>query len=107
MQELVDQGKDYDEIGRILGIPPGEAYLIATGSPADNSAGTSHAPRQELSNPKHENPTASDEAEEMARQRATTDTPMQQAKVEQSYGENIEEATKPSLFERMKQRFSS
>ena len=106
VQQLVDQGKKSDEIGRILGITAGEAYLIATGSPADNSAGTTQPPRQELSNPRHENPTSSEAAEQMARERATNDKPMQQAKVEQSYQENIEEATKPSLLERIKQRLS-
>ena|SRR5947209_16550081 len=106
VQRLVDEGKDYDEIGRMLGVPPAEAYLIATGSPADNSAGTTHAARQELSNPQVENPTSSEAAEQMARERAQTDKPMQQAKVEQSYQENIEQATKPSLLDRFKGMFT-
>ncbi|MGW4589737.1 hypothetical protein ACWEKJ_20635 [Amycolatopsis thermoflava] len=61
---LVEQGLDYHEIGRRLGIPAGLAYLIATGMPAD--AGDVPAPEerscpgvrtasQDLSNPPVEN----------------------------------------------------
>lgn len=31
------QGAGYPSVGRQLGIPPGKAYLIATGIPADGS----------------------------------------------------------------------
>ena len=105
IQELVEQGKDYEQIGQIFGIPAGEAYLIGTGSPADNSAGVSAPPQQSLSNPTAENPTSSEDAEEMARERAQSDAPMQQAKVEQSYEQNIEQATAPSLLDRIKSFF--
>ena len=37
---LVRAGRSYLQIGRELGIPPGRAYLIATGSPADSSDAT-------------------------------------------------------------------
>lgn len=35
--ELVEQGLDYQEAGTRLGIHPGQAYMIATGIPADGS----------------------------------------------------------------------
>jgi hypothetical protein len=34
---LLRQGRSYEDIGDALGIPPGLAYLIATGLPADGS----------------------------------------------------------------------
>jgi hypothetical protein len=61
---LLHDGRTYQEIGRELGIPPGRAYLIATGQPADASDATgagrdgalrSHA--QQLVNPREVNPT--------------------------------------------------
>jgi hypothetical protein len=33
-RELLDRGLDYAAAGRQLGIPPGQAYLIAAGRPA-------------------------------------------------------------------------
>jgi len=51
---LVAQGLGYPEIGRRLGIPAGQAYLIGTGEPADGHAGNA----QNLANPPHENPTS-------------------------------------------------
>ncbi|MEU8251400.1 hypothetical protein [Nonomuraea sp. NPDC048916] len=63
---LVSQGHDYDEIATTLGIPPGQAYLIATGIPADNSGTLTHDERarpgillshpQRLVNPREVNP---------------------------------------------------
>jgi hypothetical protein len=51
---LVAQGLDYPEIGRRLGIPAGQAYLIGTGTPVDDGhAGNA----QHLANPPHDNPT--------------------------------------------------
>lgn len=35
VRRLVASGRDYAAVGRALGIPPGQAYLIATGMPAD------------------------------------------------------------------------
>ena len=62
---LVAQGVGYPEIGRRLGIPPGQAYLIATGTPADDGHPTDESPRpgtlssaQHLVNPPHQNPTS-------------------------------------------------
>jgi hypothetical protein len=64
VKELIAQGLDYPEIGRRLGVPPGQAYLIGTGTPADGSHSTADEGRpgalpsaQHLANPPHENPT--------------------------------------------------
>jgi hypothetical protein len=37
---LVEHGEDYAEIGESFKIPPGQAYLIGTGSVADGSSAT-------------------------------------------------------------------
>jgi len=37
VQQLLDEGHDYRTAASRLGISPGEAYLIATGRPADGS----------------------------------------------------------------------
>ncbi len=37
VRQLFDEGHDYRVVGERLGIAPGEAYLIATGRPADGS----------------------------------------------------------------------
>jgi hypothetical protein len=34
---LLDEGHSYETAARLLHIPPGQAYLIATGRPADGS----------------------------------------------------------------------
>jgi hypothetical protein len=41
---LVEDGRDYEEAGRQLGVSPGLAYMIATGLPADG--GSSLAPSE-------------------------------------------------------------
>lgn len=35
--ELLDEGHNYETVGRVLHIPPGQAFMIATGLPADGS----------------------------------------------------------------------
>lgn len=69
VRSLLDEGLDYREVGRRLGISPGLAYMIATGLPADGSDAPSPEERrsrrllptsQALSNPEPENPTARD-----------------------------------------------
>ncbi len=35
VRQLLDRGVDYATAGRQLGVPPGQAYLIATGRAAD------------------------------------------------------------------------
>jgi hypothetical protein len=47
VKALIAQGLDYPEIGRRLGVPPGQAYLIGTGRPADGS----HRSGQDAPNP--------------------------------------------------------
>jgi hypothetical protein len=42
---LVDLGRSYQEIGAALGIPPGQAYLIGTGIPADGGGTVTRAQR--------------------------------------------------------------
>ena len=44
VRALLDQGLDYREVARRLGISPGLAYLIATGLPADG--GDAPAPEE-------------------------------------------------------------
>ena len=67
VRQLLGQGLDYQAAGRRLGIPAGQAYLIATGVPADGSdtiPDREMADRddllpvsQRLANPPHHNPT--------------------------------------------------
>ena len=46
VRRLLEQGHDYPEIARRLGVPPGQAYLIGTGMPADGSDTYTDAERQ-------------------------------------------------------------
>ena len=67
VRELVDAGQSYETVGRILRIPPGQAFMIATGLPADGSDSPHPdelrdkpvvpASSQHLVNPPAENPT--------------------------------------------------
>ncbi|MEU4660418.1 hypothetical protein AB0F83_01545 [Micromonospora chalcea] len=87
--ELLDQGRDYREISRLLGIPPGQAYLIATGVPADNGDAVTRSRRertgvlpsrtQRLVNDREVNPTSSPRVHAWIRRRAADDAQMQQA----------------------------
>ena len=45
VRQLLDRGLDYGAIGRELRIPAGQAYMIATGVPAD---GSDSVPDQEM-----------------------------------------------------------
>ncbi|WP_422768788.1 hypothetical protein ACN28C_18485 [Plantactinospora sp. WMMC1484] len=86
---LLEQGHDYPEIARRLGIPAGQAYLIATGVPADNGDGVTREQRdrpgilpsrtQRLVNDREVNPTSSPLVHEWVRRRAAEDRQMQQA----------------------------
>ncbi|HSO97393.1 MAG TPA: hypothetical protein VLP43_00440 [Solirubrobacteraceae bacterium] len=78
--KLVDQGLSYEAIGRELDIPPGQAFMIATGLPADGSdsphpdelrcrpvlPGSS----QHLVNPRPQDPTRNEAVIDWVRQRA-------------------------------------
>jgi len=85
VRELLERGLDYEAVGRQLGIPPGQAYLIATGRAADGSdAPPGHPPgalaaSQQLANPPHENPTSSQSVLDWIAARAAADGPMQGA----------------------------
>ena len=80
MLELLDHGHSYETAARELGIPPGQAFMIATGLPADG--GDAPAPEelrdkrllsgssQHLVNPPPFNPTRSAEVTEWVRERA-------------------------------------
>jgi hypothetical protein len=46
VRRLLEQGHDYPEIARRLGAPPGQAYLIGTGIPADGGDTYTDAERQ-------------------------------------------------------------
>lgn len=46
VRQLLEQGHDYPEIARRLGVPPGQAYLIGTGIPADGGDTYTDAERQ-------------------------------------------------------------
>jgi hypothetical protein len=52
--ELLEAGHSYESVGAMLQVPAGQAYMIATGTPADGSDGH---PRQDLVNPPAHNPT--------------------------------------------------
>jgi hypothetical protein len=80
---LIEGGRSYDEVGPELGIPPGQAYMIATGLPADGSMALSPEERvrpgmlgestQHLSNPPHVNPTTHPRVLAWIRERAARD----------------------------------
>jgi hypothetical protein len=86
---LLQQGLGYEAAGRALGVPAGQAYLIATGLPADGSGtpapeelrrpGVSASSTQHLSSPPARNPTHDDEVRAWVRTRAQADPQMQAA----------------------------
>jgi iron-sulfur cluster repair protein YtfE (RIC family) len=85
IRELLERGLDYSAVGQRLGIPPGQAYLIATGRAADEGdAPPGHPPgalgaSQHLANPPYENPTSSESVLDWIRAQAAADGPMQEA----------------------------
>lgn len=85
---LLDSGLDYEAAGRQLGIPPGQAYLIATGVPADGSDTITdeEAQRpgflltsQRLANPPHDNPAAKESVAAWLKARVEADEQMRTA----------------------------
>ncbi len=87
VQQLLDEGLDYEAAGQRLGIPAGQAYMIATGVPAD---GSDALPRQaadrgavpasqHLANPPYENPTSSKQVHDWIAARVAADPQMRAA----------------------------
>ena len=88
VQRLLGDGLDFQAAGRKLGIPPGQAYLIATGIPADGgdtiTADEAKRPgflpsSQHLANPPQENPTTKDSVAAWLRARVASDAQMRTA----------------------------
>jgi hypothetical protein len=79
-------GLGYEEAAERLGVPPGQAYLIATGIPADGSDTVTAEQRrrpgmlpsrsQRLVNPREVNPTRRDDVLDWIRSRLLADEPM-------------------------------
>lgn len=69
VRQLLDDGMDYEAAGQRLGIPPGQAYLIATGMPAS----------QDLANPPHDNPATKDSVAAWLKARVAADGQMRAA----------------------------
>jgi hypothetical protein len=80
---LIAQGLDYREIGRRLGVPAGQAYLIGTGTPADGGraidAPGGRPSAQHLANPPHENPTSTQKVHDWIARRVAADEQMRWA----------------------------
>lgn len=89
VRQLLGDGVDYETVGRALGIPPGQAYLIATGVPADGSDSVPDQDveqrpgflpsSQRLVNPPHENPTSKQSVREWLQRRVAADEQMRTA----------------------------
>ena len=85
VRELLNRGLDYVAAAGQLGIPPGQAYLIATGWVADGSDAPAGHPEgvraasQHLANPPYDNPTSSESVLEWIAARVAADRPMQEA----------------------------
>ena len=90
VRRLLDGGLDYRAVGRELRIPAGQAYMIATGVPADGSdsiPGQEMARRddllpasQHLANPPHHNPTSKESVRAWIKARVAADGQMRAAK---------------------------
>ncbi|MEU7384047.1 MULTISPECIES: hemerythrin domain-containing protein [unclassified Streptomyces] len=89
VQRLLADGLDYEEAGHRLGVPAGQAFLIATGLPADGGdtlttaeqhrAGMPQESTRHLADPPAENTTGNDGTRRWLRRRAVTDRWMRQA----------------------------
>ncbi|MDR7300277.1 hemerythrin domain-containing protein [Haloactinomyces albus] len=88
VRELLDQGLDYRSIGERLGIPAGQAHLIATGVPADGGDTLPTGDRQRsgaqpagqaLANPPAENPTSKERVRRWIRSRVRADPQLREA----------------------------
>ncbi|MBO0816806.1 MAG: hemerythrin domain-containing protein [Actinobacteria bacterium] len=85
VRRMLGAGLDYTAAADRLGIPAGQAYLIATGRPADSSGSPTGQEQgllpssQDLANPPHENPTGSESVQQWIRARVAADAPMRKA----------------------------
>jgi hemerythrin-like domain-containing protein len=88
VRRLLDDGLDYQAAAEQLGIPPGLAYMIVTGVPADGSdtvtdeeaARPGFLPSsQHLANPPHENPATKDPVAAWLKARVAADEQMRTA----------------------------
>jgi hypothetical protein len=88
VRQLLDGGLDYEATGKRLGIPPGQAYMVATGVPADggDTITEEEARRpgflpssQNLANPPHDNPTTKDSVGAWLKARVAADDQMRTA----------------------------
>jgi hypothetical protein len=88
VQGLLDAGLGYEEAADRLGIPAGQAYLIATGRPADTSdepatqdddGGPGGGSDQPLADPPHHNPTSSQQVHDWIAGRVSADDQMRTA----------------------------
>lgn len=88
IRTLLEQGHDYPAIAQRLGVPPGQAYLIATGMPADGGDTYTEAERQRpgvLPSAQHllgadaKNPTTKDAVLNWIKSRVAADPQMQAA----------------------------
>jgi len=80
---LVSLGMSYQDVGEKLGIPPGQAYLIATGIPADGGGTVTRTQRKRpgmlpsrtqcLVNPREAPPPPAEPVQAWMRDRARTD----------------------------------
>lgn len=86
---LLGEGSDYETAAHVLGIPPGRAYLVATGLPADGSDSLSPEDRrrpgirfgsvQALVNPPVHPGSKADEAKSWLKRRVQSDPAMRDA----------------------------
>src|SRR5581483_9931403 len=90
VRQLLAQGLDYRAAGRELRISAGQAYMIATGRPADGSDSIPDEEMarrddllpasQHLANPPHHNPTTKEQVRAWIKARVAADEQMRAAK---------------------------
>jgi len=90
VRQLLDGGLDYRAAARQLRIPAGQAYMIATGVPADGSDSIPDEEMarrdgllpasQHLANPPHHNPTTREQVRAWMKARVAADAQMRAAK---------------------------
>jgi hemerythrin-like domain-containing protein len=94
VRKLLGGGLSYEDASRVLGIPPGQAYMIATGVPADggDTVPDQDAARRDgflpasqyLANPPHRNPTSKPSVRAWMRARAAADGQMRAAMLQRT-----------------------